>query len=543
MLSPRFLDKAHDIPTSAEVDSSPSLGRLPDDLLTEGVRRLGLAALIYAIVFFLAFFGGSIPRWLGSGQVPEHWHGLKLFIACFSIGLGLAMFTLTRNRHLSSTFLLNTGLAFEVVGAFGIAMTSVYGAFPQWSEDILDPVRYVGIPWECVWIVVYPMLAPNTPGKTLLASLAAASMGLLTVMISKATGATNPQAPISFFINYYLFSTYVCAFMAFFVSKIITRYGMRLKKAREIGQYQLVELLGKGGMGEVWRAHHRMLARPAAIKLIRPENLGGDPDSQRATIQRFVREAQVTATLQSIHTIDVYDFGTTESGAFYYVMELLTGLDLAAFVNRFGPQPAPRTIHFLRQVCHSLGEAHAQGLIHRDIKPANLFICQLGPDFDFLKVLDFGLVKSRPGMRQEMTRLTQDGLACGTPDFMPPEAAMGSGRMDSRADIYALGCVGYWLLTGQPVFPAETPMAAVVHHAKTEPVPPSERTEVEVPVDLENIILACLAKDPDDRPQTATDLAQLLAGCSSRPAWNGARAREWWNLHLPGGKVPPATTH
>jgi serine/threonine-protein kinase len=533
MSSPHFLDKAPATPAPSDVDGPLSLGRLPDDMLQEGVRRLGLAALIYAVTFFLAFFGSSIPEWLGSGERPEHWQGLKLFIACISIGLALIMFALTRIKYFASTILLDIGLIFEVAGSFGIAMASVYGSFPQWSEEILAPIRYMGIPWECVWIVVYPMLAPNTPGKTLLASLAAASMGLLTIMISKVTGATSSQAPLSFFIIYYLFSTYVCAFMAFFVSKIITRFGMRLRKAREIGQYQLVELLGRGGMGEVWRSRHRMLARSAAIKLIRPENLGKDAKAQRSTIQRFVREAQITATLKSVHTIDIYDFGTTATGDFYYVMELLDGMDLAAFTERFGPIPAARVIYFLRQVCHSLGEAHTHDLIHRDVKPANLFVCQLGPDYDFIKVLDFGLVRSHRGNSQEMTRLTQEGLACGTPDFMPPEMALGAGNADSRSDIYALGCVGYWLLTGQPVFPAENAMAAVVHHARTEPIPPSQRTEVEVPADLEEIILACLAKEPAARPQSVSELEMQLAACAGSSEWNGELASEWWHLHLP----------
>jgi serine/threonine-protein kinase len=275
-----------------------------------------------------------------------------------------------------------------------------------------------------------------------------------------------------------------------------------------------------------------MLARPAAIKLIRPEALGGRLEKQQQAVNRFEREARATAALQSVHTIDIYDFGITDRGAFYYVMELLDGMDMEVFIKRFGPLPASRTIDLLRQACHSLQEAHAQGLIHRDIKPANLYICRLGPDYDFVKVLDFGLVISSPGSMEEMTRLTQAGAACGTPDYMPPEAALGK-KVDARADIYALGCVGYWLLTGCPVFEGDSPVAVLLDHVRTEPVPPSHRTEIEVPEDLEEVILTCLAKDAAARPQSAGELADKLAACNAATDWDADQASQWWNLHLP----------
>jgi serine/threonine-protein kinase len=421
------------------------------------------------------------------------------------------------------------------VGAFGIAVVNMWGVFPEpgafgtWLEIATSKNSVIGIPWECVWIIIFPLIAPNTPGKTFLASIAAASVGPLTLALSKAAGATSPDVPLGTFMAFYLTSTYLCAGLAFVISRGVHKFGRRLTKAREVGSYRLAERLGLGGMGEVWLAEHRMLARPAAIKLIRPEALGEDDASRRSVMRRFEREAQATAALRSTHTIELYDFGVTDEGAFYYVMELLDGLNLKELVQRFGPVPASRAVHLLRQVCHSLGEAHDRGMIHRDIKPANIFVCRLGPDLDFVKVLDFGLVKARHDLGPAATELTMEGVVAGTPTFMAPEMAAGP-EIDGRADIYALGCVGYWLLTGQPVFEGDTALATVLQHVQSEPVPPSVRTELEVPEALEKVILACLAKDPAGRPQTAGDLDDALAACDA--GWGRERAEDWWQLHL-----------
>jgi serine/threonine-protein kinase len=265
--------------------------------------------------------------------------------------------------------------------------------------------------------------------------------------------------------------------------------------------------------------------------------LGMDRGSRRAVVHRFEREAQATATLRSTHTIDLYDFGVTEEGSFYYVMELLDGLNLKELVERFGPVSAGRAVYLLRQVCHSLGEAHDRGMIHRDIKPANIFACRLGPDHDFVKVLDFGLVKASEDAQPGATELTEAGALTGTPAFMAPETAMGTG-VDGRADLYALGCVGYWLLTGQPVFEGDTPLSTVVQHVQAQPVPPSMRTEIDVPESLERVILSCLEKDPANRPQSAGGLDSQLAGCGLDQEWNRERAEEWWRLHMRSKEDP-----
>ena len=209
-------------------------------------------------------------------------------------------------------------------------------------------------------------------------------------------------------------------------------------------------------------------------------------------LRRFEREAQATAALRSTHTITLYDFGITEDGHFYYAMELLQGLDLKSMVKRFGPIPSNRTIFLLKQVCHSLGDAHHHGLVHRDIKPANIYVSRLGPDYDFVKVLDFGLVKSHDTSVEGATQLTLKGVTTGTPAYIASEMVLGKEGIDSRADLYALGCVAYWLLTGQLVFEGKNPMEVLVHHVQSEPTPPSQRSEFEIPP-LDELILCCLA--------------------------------------------------
>jgi len=528
----RFLYKTRETPTPwAELPVSA----LPADILQDASKRLGWASLFYAVTFFLAYFGSYFYlKATGSDAfrepiLEERW--LQSLVAVISITLALAVFGLSRYAKIRPALMLDLGLIFEVVGAFGISMAQFWGFFAEWSE--VNLADYRGIPWECAWILMFPFLAPNTPGKLLLASLCAASTGPLTMLISKASGATSPEAPLLLLFGYFLFTTYLCAFLAFLISRNVYKLGRSLKKAREIGSYQLVEPLGEGGMGEVWMAKHRFLVRPAAVKLIRPETLGLDQKTRRAALRRFEREAQATADLGSCHTVELYDFGIAEEGFFFYVMELLKGLNLDLLVKRFGPITPARTVFLLRQVCHSLGDAHEHNLIHRDIKPANIFTCHIGPDYDFIKVLDFGLVKWESASHQDQTRLTVEGVATGTPAFMAPEMAKGQNELDGRVDIYGLGCVAYWLLTGKLVFEGESALDMVVRHIKESPVPPSQRIELEVPETLERIVLSCLEKDPGRRPASAAELSGMLASCETRDVWSQKEAGDWWRVHMP----------
>jgi serine/threonine-protein kinase len=309
-----------------------------------------------------------------------------------------------------------------------------------------------------------------------------------------------------------------------------------------MGSYHLVELLGRGGMGEVWRARHRLLARNAAIKLVRPELLGVSTDADATNmLRRFEREAQATAALSSPHTIRVYDFGVTADQTFYYVMELLAGRDLETLVRECGPLPADRALFLLRQAAHSLADAHARGMVHRDVTPSNIYACRMGLEYDFVKVLDFGLVTFNDQRAIERTLLTGVHKTTGTPAFMAPEIIL-EGEVDQRADIYALGCVAYYLLTGQLVFEADTPMKMFVQHLQTPPIPPSQRTELPIPQELDELVLACLEKDPARRPQNAEELLKMLGKITRINTWTPDAAKAWWEMHLPEltGPLPAA---
>jgi len=302
-----------------------------------------------------------------------------------------------------------------------------------------------------------------------------------------------------------------------------------LAEGLALGSYRLTAQLGSGGMGEVWRANHRLLARPAAVKLIRHDVPPGPRRDD--LVRRFQREAQVTASLRSPHTVQLYDFGVNESGSFYYVMELLEGLDLQRIVSRFGPQPAERVIALMRQACRSLGEAHERGLVHRDIKPANLFVTRLGMEYDYVKVLDFGVVKDQSG--RDTATLATEGAVQGTPAFMPPEIALGDPLIDGRADLYSLACAAYWALTGQMPFEAATLAQMILHHVQSAPIPPSARSELPISPVLERTLLRCLAKRPEDRPASAAELDSELGVVPCEVPWTQARAREWWEMHAP----------
>jgi serine/threonine protein kinase len=336
-----------------------------------------------------------------------------------------------------------------------------------------------------------------------------------------------------------LFGTVLWLVIAVTLSTVASRtiYGLRrqVKEAAEIGQYTLEEKLGSGGMGEVWRARHRMLIRPAAIKLVRPRDVGSSAADRHRLLRRFEREAHATAGLRSPHTVQLYDFGLTEDGTLYYVMELLDGMDLETLVDRFGPVPAERAIHLLDQVCASLSDAHNNGLVHRDIKPANIVVSRVGAAWDFVKVLDFGLVKLEGKDQSDNSiKLTADGSASGTPAFMAPEVAVAEKVTDHRVDIYSLGCVAYWLVTGKLVFDGPNAVKVMLDHASTPPPAPSTRTELPIPAELEALILDCLAKDPAQRPPTAEQLQARLRAIPIASPWTRESARRWWSVHEPG---------
>ena len=304
-----------------------------------------------------------------------------------------------------------------------------------------------------------------------------------------------------------------------------------LREGRRVGGYTLRQRLGEGGMGEVWLAQHSLLARPSAVKLIRQAAMRGDAKTRAMLEERFQREAKATAQLRSPNTVELYDFGMTDDGDFYYVMEYLNGVDLRTLVWKFGPLDPARAVHFLKQACVSLGEAHLMGLVHRDLKPENLFVCQLGTQYDFLKVLDFGIVRMS---KEDDQTATSAGTLTGSPAFMSPEAAQGE-EVTFASDVYGLGCVAYWLLTGRQVFEAPSAMKLLLQHISAPPQPPSD-FRPDLPDELEELVLRCLAKNPSDRPSDAIELGQQLASIPIEQWWDQEQAMQWWKHNLPVAK-------
>lgn len=292
-------------------------------------------------------------------------------------------------------------------------------------------------------------------------------------------------------------------------------------ESSKLGQYVLEEKLGEGGMGVVYRARHAMLRRPTAVKMLLPS--ASDDDA----VRRFEREVQLTSQLTHPNTIAIYDYGRTQEGVFYYAMEYLDGISLDSLVQRHGPQPEGRVIELLTQICGSLAEAHDQGLIHRDIKPANILLNQRGRQFDLVKVLDFGLVKSLDA--GDDAALTQARTILGTPHFMSPEAILSPDNVDPRSDLYAVGAVGYFLLTGKFVFEGKSLMEICDQHLNREPAPPSIHTFLPISADLERIILGCLAKRREQRPADAEALGEMLQLCVAAGSWTRAAAEQWWS--------------
>jgi eukaryotic-like serine/threonine-protein kinase len=507
--------------TTASVrESGRTTTRLPDELLTEQVRRIGLFAAVIGALWTLGVFIDTV-------MAPRIWN-MPISMRSVSLelmGIAAAALVVWYVRYCghSPQTKTNVSLGYLVFNGMGVAVLNTW---------IVPPVQVpvIHLSWVTVGILVFSMISPASPRKMLTTALITASMDPLALLIAYLTGApvvSLPQAIVRSLPNY------SCALIAMLPSHVLQRMGRRLREAQDLGSYHLVELLGKGGMGEVWRAEHNLLARDAAIKLVRPEVLGARNDAEATVVlRRFEREAQATAQLSSPHTIQLFDFGITQDGTFYYVMELLAGRDLESLVREFGPVPPNRAIFLLRQVCHSLADAHARGLVHRDIKPANVYVCRMGLEYDFVKVLDFGLVKLKHNTGME-TLVTADHTTTGTPAYMAPEVILGEAEVDRRADVYALGCVAYYLLTGQLVFEADTSMKMLLQHLHAQPLPPSQRTEVPIPRELDELVLACLDKNPDKRPQNAEELFHMACGCRACGEWNQAEAAEWWGAHLP----------
>ena len=517
-------------PASADSQGRPR--SLAPDLLRDASQRIGILALLGAVLWFLGTALGHVSLRAQSPPGDTRWRSIVLpvdAIAAVSITMSLALYVYTR-RHRDSTISLDLGLAYMIASSLGLGLLFHVGVI--FFGDQTPEMRAVTpeISWIGVQILLFAAIVPTPPRKTVIASFIAVMMNPVGMLISRANGAWNFGSPMHVFLMHY--PDFLLVGVAGVISHVVTQLGRQVTKAREMGSYRLGELLGRGGMGEVYRATHTMLARPAAVKLIRPETLGGgNSDAAQLAIRRFAREAEAAANLRSPHTVEVYDFGVTEDQTLYFVMEMLEGMDLETLVREFGALPAGRVIHLIRQACESLQEAHTRGLVHRDIKPANLHVGRVGLHHDFVKVLDFGLVKEvrRPNPGESL--LTAEGLALGTPAYMAPELALNE-AVDGRADVYALGCVAYYLLTGRLVFESDSAMRLMVKHVEEKPVAPSQRTHLPIPRSLDHAVLSCLAKDPAVRTPSAAAFSAALAGAEADvEPWGEEEAAAWWRQH------------
>jgi eukaryotic-like serine/threonine-protein kinase len=505
-------------PAAAE-PSQPAGERLPPQMIEDAATRLAWLAVVVAVIvpaaeIFQQFAQPRLRDTLGND--------VNRLTSLATVLLGLGVFALRRYRLARARVVLVAGLVFAVVVAFCISLIET--TLPL-SPD--HPV--MGISSVAPWIIAVGVFVPNRPVWTLVTALAAAT----TWGVGYAINANRfGFSPVPFGqLAVWPFFNYLFAILAYLISRRMYGITIAAQTAVELGSYRLVSPIGEGGMGEVWKASHQMLARSAAIKLIRPASALGTTRQADLSAKRFQREANAIASLQSPHTVYLYDFGIARDGRFYYVMELLDGISLQTLVTTFGPQPAARVLPILTGICESLEEAHRQGLIHRDLKPSNVMLCKVGLTHDFVKVLDFGLAKFIAA-DELSTQLTMEGTTAGTPGYIAPEVAMGDSKVDGRADIYALGCIAYFLLTGSLVFTDANPMSMALKHVQAPPELPSARTELPIPADLERVVMQCLAKRPEERPETAEALADLLAGCAT-PRWRRDDAEAWWQRHLP----------
>ena len=441
-----------------------------------------------------------------------------------SIGIAGGLWLAGRYGRLSGAALRvldAAGTASMCASLAAMAAVLALGTLP-FKMDVMHAL-FLGM-MACSFVLTARAIAlPSTPIRT--AWIGALSMLPMVVAAARVAAAPSTSRTVPTIGIYFDVVAWSAASVAMSVVASRVIFGLRteMRKITRLGQYTLEQKLGEGGMGVVYRARHALLRRPTAVKLLPPDTAGEE------NILRFEREVQLTAELSHPSTVAIFDYGRTPEGTFYYAMEYLDGLDLQALVDQFGPQPPGRVIHILQQVCGALAEAHGVGLVHRDIKPANIILCERGGMSDVAKVVDFGLVKRlEPGRLDATALATTAHTILGTPLYMAPEAFAGGWALDARCDLYSVAAVGYFLLTGTPVFRGKSLVEIGAHHLHAIPEPPSSRVHAEIPPALERVVLQCLAKSPDDRPPDAASLQRLLLACAGQAKWPADEAARWW---------------
>jgi serine/threonine-protein kinase len=522
-----LLETTDDYSSAGKAANEPARERAVVDasraLSSSETRDILCARLNLAVRMLALILGLFLARAL---LLPDRDPAMLLAQTWVILALGIVHTWLANERGLSARQLRVLELAlFGLVAA--LLATGQYrqmlDRYRQGDETRALSAMNGGVLVSLVLMTTYGLFIPNGWRR---AALVVAPIALMPIGVAWLLLARHPELSgfAARFVGFEQSSDHavmllIGAVLSVFGTPIVVAACARVSESHHLGPYHLRERIGTGGMGEVYLAEHQFLKRPCAIKLIRP----GKAADPRA-LARFEREVHTTAQLSHWNTVEIYDYGRTEDGTFFYVMEYLPGLSLAELVERHGPLPPERVIHLLRQACRALEEAHGLGLIHRDLKPANLFAAHRGGLHDVTKILDFGLAKRQ--VETPAMQLSHHGSITGSPLYMSPEQASGQ-RADHRSDIYSLGAVAYCLLTGQAPFRGDNALSVMIAHAR-DPANPPTALRPDIPQDLERVVLRCLAKDPGDRYQDAASLGRALADCASADLWTERRAAEWW---------------
>jgi hypothetical protein len=516
----------HTSPVAFVEGSMASLSGETHDLKRERLRSAGIAgAAIFGLVMIWVFESNN-PGTLAVDGSPYSIRlmliALRCLLAAGVAGLLSSDAPLSKGQLRVIENVLFLGLTvLMMVSQYVVGLDLIHRG-PEYVPILLAFIKD-GVIQMLALMMIYGTLIPNPPrvaAKTLLAMFAGPVLTMILMKLHPDTAEVITRLATAEEAGSNILFLGIAAVLAFYGSYVLNGLRVELHDARKFGQYRLLNKIGAGGMGEVYKAEHQLLKRPCALKLIKPES-GANPTA----LARFEREVHAAARLSHPNTIAIYDYGHSEDGTFYYVMEYLPGMSLEDLVRQTGPLPPARVIYLLRQACAGLAEAHAIGLVHRDLKPANIFIAHRGGETDVAKVLDFGLVKLTQD--PEAPTLTADMTVSGTPSYMAPEQATGRRDLDVRADVYAMGAVIYFALTGQPPFSGESAFAIMMAHARDQAVPPSQ-LQPGIPADLEAIVLKALEKKPEDRYPDARAMGRALAACEAASEWDADHADRWW---------------
>jgi serine/threonine protein kinase len=505
-------------PSRSGSTSGFGLGSVPQDrgertaFLQNRIALYGKTVTIISSGFFLVAAITALVL------MPDRWFsaifGFDGIIHLVSIGVFAVAWLVGRRSTLSYPALERADTLLTVLGC------TAYAAMVSRSETDTDTL--VALLATFASLIARAVLVPSTARRTLVVSLVAV---LPTIVVTYYLGVKADASTASMIGRITYVSTWsaVAVALSTLASRVIFGLEEKVREARQLGQYTLAERIGAGGMGIVYRAHHAMLRRPTAVKVLPPEKMG------RNNLMRFEREVQLTSQLTHPNTVAIYDYGRTPEGLFYYAMEYLQGCTLNELVELCGPLPPARVAFIIQQAAGSLAEAHRIGLIHRDIKPDNILVCDRGGWCDMVKVLDFGLVKDIGS--DVDPALSRANTIIGTPLYLAPEAITAPETVSAASDLYALGAVAYYLLTGRHVFGGDTLVEICLHHISTPPIPPSVVLGRKLPSVIEELTLACLAKAPEGRPNSAEEIEQLLSQADLQEPWTQAQARAWWSEH------------